>query len=123
MPEVAIGQLGMGQNEVGIAKAVSWHANYSGSDTSASAKRVRAALASSLDYRVLETLSDGYGSDLRRQDRKNFEALWDKYLKSLAADVVAAYPEGEALRRYIAAQLHHIQEGTSDTAGGSPHIL
>jgi transcriptional regulator with XRE-family HTH domain len=108
---------------VGIAKAVSWHANYSKSDTTTYAKRVRSALSSSLDYRVLATLSDGYGTELRRQDRNNFDALWDKHLKSLAADVVASYPNGEALRSYIAAQLSHIQEGTSDSAGGSPHVL
>ncbi|MEA2877872.1 MAG: hypothetical protein QOF14_3068 [Hyphomicrobiales bacterium] len=108
---------------VGIAKAVSWHANYSKSDTSTYAKRVRSALSSSLDYRVLAALSDGYGSELRRQDRENFEARWDEHLRSLAADIIAVYPDGEALRKYIAAQLDHIDKGTSKSGNGSPHVL
>jgi len=107
---------------VGIAKAVSWHATYSNSDTSKYAKRVRAALSSSLDYRVLSTLVDGYGSELRRMDAKNYESLHKKHLKELADDLVATYPVGEDLRRYIAQQLDHIHKGSAESAG-SPYVL
>jgi transcriptional regulator with XRE-family HTH domain len=107
---------------VGIAKAVSWHAQYSGSDTSKGAKKIQKALSSSLDYRVLATMADGYGMELRRIDAKDFDARWDKHLKSLAADVIAKYPNGDDLRRYMAAQLHHMQQGTS-ARGASPFVL
>lgn len=107
---------------VGIAKAISWHTNYSKSETSAYAKRVRSALSSSLEYRVLSTLIDGYGSELRRIEMKNFESRWEKHLKSLAADVVAAYPVGEDLRCYIAAQLDHIHKSSS-AAGAAPYVF
>ena len=107
---------------VGIAKAVSWHAQYSGSDTSKGAKKVQKALSFSLDYRVLATMADGYGMELRRIDSKDFEARWDKHLKSLAADVIARYPDGDDLRRYMAAQLYHMQQGAS-ARGASPFVL
>ncbi len=107
---------------VGIAKAVSWHANYSELETSKYAKRVRSALSTSLDYRVLSTLVDGYGLELRRIDAKDHEALWNKHLKTLADDLIAAYPAGDDLRRYIAEQIDHIQKGSSD-ASGAPYIL
>jgi transcriptional regulator with XRE-family HTH domain len=105
-----------------IAKAVSWHANYGKSEASKSAKRVRVALSSSLDYRVLSTLSDGYGLETRRFDAENYEALLKQEHDKLAADVVAAYPDGEDLRRYIGEKLEHIHK-TSNEASGSPDVL
>lgn len=104
-----------------IAKAVSWHANYGRPKTSKRAKRVRAALSLSLDYRVLSTLSDGYGLD-RRFDATNYEALLKQEHDKLAADVVATYPVGEDLRRYIAERLDHIRK-TSSEVSGSPEVL
>jgi transcriptional regulator with XRE-family HTH domain len=107
---------------VSIAKAISWHANYSKSETLAYAKRVRSALSSSLDYRVLSTLIDGYGSELRRFDAKNSESQWNQHLKALASELVSIYPAGEDLRRYIAAQLDHIQKGNS-AGSAAPYMF
>jgi transcriptional regulator with XRE-family HTH domain len=106
----------------GIAKAVSWHANYGRSETSKYAKHVRAAISSSLDYRVLSTLNDGYGLELRRFDAKNYEARLKQEHDKLATDVVAAYPVGEDLRCYIAEKLDHIHK-TSNEVSGSPEVL
>ncbi|SEH40331.1 ATPase [Tardiphaga sp. OK245] len=107
---------------VGIAKAVSWHANYSKSETAKYAKGVRAALDSSLDYKVLATLTDGYGTELRRIDAKNYQALLDKHLNSVAAELLDAYPDSAQLRNYIEGHLSHIQSST--IAGrASPHVL
>ena len=107
---------------VGIAKAVSWHATYSRSETAKYAKRVRDALSTSLDYRALASLIDGYGSEFRRFDAKNYEALLEKHHAKLANDLVAAYPVGEDLRRYIAAQLDHIRKASTE-ASASPYVL
>jgi hypothetical protein len=107
---------------VGIAKAVSWHATYSQSETAKYAKRVRDALSSSLDYRALASLIDGYHSDFRRFDAKNYESLLKKHHDKLAGDLVAAYPVGEDLRRYIETQLEHIHKASTEVSG-SPYVL
>lgn len=107
---------------VGIAKAVSWHATYSQSETAKYAKRVRDALSSSLDYRALASLIDGYQSEFRRFDAKNYESLLKKHHDKLASDLVAAYPVAEELRRYIEKQLEHIHKASPE-ASGSPYVL
>ena len=107
---------------VGIAKAISWHANYGKPETSKHAKRVRNASSSSLDYRVLSTLSDGYGMELRRADVKNYEGRLKQEHDKLAADIIAAYPSGADLRRYIAEKLDHMYK-TSNEVSSSPDVL
>lgn len=107
---------------VGIAKAVSWHATYSKSETARYAKSVRAALDTSLDYKVLATLTDGFGTELRRFDAKNYQSLLDKHLNSVAGELLDAYPDSAQLRSYIEGHLSHIQSST--IAGrASPHVL
>ncbi|WP_454619671.1 P-loop NTPase [Bradyrhizobium cenepequi] len=106
---------------VEIARAVSWHVNYSKSRTAKSAKKVKDAVSSSLDYRVLASLIDGYGTELRRFNPSNFVAAWDKHLKSLASEVVAKYSDGEKLRAYMADHLQHIQR--AKLSGAAPHSL
>ena len=107
---------------VGIAKAVSWHATYSQSETTKYAKRVRDALSSSLDYRSLASLIDGYQSEFRRPDAKNYESLLKQHHDKLAGDLVAAYPVGEELRNYIEKKLEHIHKASPE-ASGSPYVL
>lgn len=107
---------------VEIARAVSWHANYGPEDTKRSANRVRKALDLSLDYRVLSTLLDGHGAELRRLDRANYQELLNKHLESVANEVIQAYPSGEELRQYIAGKLEHIHRG-SRQAAGTPYPL
>lgn len=107
---------------VGIARSVSWHAHYGPKETKRAAKAVIAALSTSVDYRVLATLLDGYGTELRRSDRANFDALWKKHLENLARDIAKAFPEADERLKYIGRLLRHIQDGkTEDT--GSGHVL
>lgn len=107
---------------VGIAKAVSWHALYSKSETKLYAQKIRAALSQSLDYRTLTAFVDGYGHELRRIDPGNFEEDLKKYYDKLARDIVAAHPSGEDLRRYLDSLLDHIQMASQDVSS-SPYVL
>ncbi|WP_339030443.1 restriction endonuclease [Bradyrhizobium symbiodeficiens] len=107
---------------VGIAKAISWHEQYSKSATSKVAKKLKKTLTASLDYRVFAAVSDGYGMEFRRFNPKTFEADWNKYLQSLASELIAKFPEGEKLRQFIAEQLNHIRAAKSDREA-SPHVL
>lgn len=107
---------------VGIAKAISWHEQYSKSATSKPAKKLKKTLTASLDYRVFATLSDGYGMEFRRFNPKTFEADWNKFLQSLASELIAKFPKGESLRRFIAEQLEHIRTAKPD-GSSSPHVL
>jgi hypothetical protein len=85
---------------------------------------IRAAqtLTASLEYRVFATLSDGYGMEFRRFNPKTFEADWNKFLQSLASELVAKFPEGESLRQFIAEQLEHIRAANPD-GSSSTHVL
>lgn len=107
---------------VGIAKAISWHDQYSQSETSKHAKKLKKALTGSLEYRVFATLSDGYGMEFRRFNPKTRDAEWKKYLQSLSAELIAKFPEGESLRRFIADQLEHIRTAKPE-GSPSPHVL
>ena len=107
---------------VGLAKSISWHEQYSKSATSKPAKRLKKVLTASLDYRVFATLSDGYGLEFRRFNLKTHEADWEKYLSSLASELIARFPEGEQLREFIAEQLDHIR-AANPGGSTSPHVL
>jgi transcriptional regulator with XRE-family HTH domain len=107
---------------VRIASSVSWHAKYGPSETKEYAKRVRDAVSSSLDYRVLATLMDGYDLDLARIDAQNYEVLLKQKHDKIAAAITKQYPAGEELRKYIATQLDHINRSSSETAA-SPYPL
>ncbi|MDA9537736.1 hypothetical protein ACM41_16505 [Bradyrhizobium sp. CCBAU 21362] len=107
---------------VGIVKAISWHDQYSNTATAKPAKKLKKLLTASLDYRVFATLSDGYGMEFRRFNPKTHENEWDKYLKSLAAELIAKFPAGEDLRRFIAEQLEHIRAANPNESA-SPHVL
>jgi transcriptional regulator with XRE-family HTH domain len=107
---------------VGIVKAISWHEQYSKSATSKPARKLKKTLTASLEYRVFATLSDGYGMEFRRFNPKTFEADWNKFLQSLGSELVAKFPEGESLRRFIAEQLEHIRAANPE-GSPSPHVL
>ncbi|MEH2499855.1 transcriptional regulator with XRE-family HTH domain [Bradyrhizobium sp. AZCC 1678] len=107
---------------VGLVKAISWHDQYSNTATSKPAKKLKKLLTASLDYRVFATLSDGYGMEFRRFNPKTHEAEWDKYLKSLASELIAKFALGEDLRQFIAEQLEHIR-AANPNASASPHVL
>lgn len=104
-----------------IAKAISWHVTYSESETKKYAKRAADALSTSLDYRVISALADGYQTQFVRPDLDNYEAQIRAYHERLTADVLAAHPNGADLREYIAKQLEHIKKAQKQP--GSPFVL
>ncbi|MGT2501207.1 HEAT repeat domain-containing protein [Bradyrhizobium guangxiense] len=107
---------------VGIAKAISWHEQYGKTATSRCAKKLKKVLTASLDYRVFATLKDGYGLEFRRFNPKTHEADWERYLNSLASELIARFPEGEQLREFISNQLDHIR-AANPGGSTSPHVL
>jgi transcriptional regulator with XRE-family HTH domain len=105
---------------VGIAKSTSWHEQYSRSGTAKHAKKLKNLVASSLEYRVLTTLSDGY--EFRRFNPKTYESDQNKHLQSVAHDIIRKFPDGEKLRGYIAGHLQHMSAAKSSKLS-SPYVL
>ena len=104
-----------------IAREVSWHADHGPDETGKIARRIRSGLPKSLDFRVLCTLIDGYGIELRRIDPSNHLAKQEKRLDALVQEVVAAYPSSEALRAFIAHNLDHLK--ANDTEKGKSSFI
>jgi hypothetical protein len=89
-----------------IAQGVSWHANYGREETRRAAKRILKSLPTSLEFRTLLTLVDGYGHLIERHsDYQKHEAEWKRHLRVLTAELLETYPEGEALREFIERQI------------------
>jgi transcriptional regulator with XRE-family HTH domain len=105
-----------------IAREIAWHAAYGPEETKKIAKRIRNGLPKSLDFRVLCTLIDGYGTELRRIGPDNHLQRQEQHLDALVDEILKAYPSGEALRIYIAGLIDHI-EACNAEKGGSPFIL
>jgi transcriptional regulator with XRE-family HTH domain len=108
---------------VEIAHAVSWHANYGREDTKSAARRILKLLPRSLEFRTLYALIDGYGQLIERHvDFAKNEASWNLYLSELTAEIVNAYPDGEALREFIEKHIARINAYCAD-GKAAPHIL
>lgn len=105
-----------------VAREVAWHADYGPDQTKEVARRIRSALPKSLDFRVLCTLIDGYGIELRRINPENHLQYQEKRLDALVADVLKACPDGEALRVFIAGHIDHI-EASDPEKGGASFVL
>ena len=105
-----------------VSGSISWHANYAKGETSVVAKRIRSKHPKSLEFRVLTTLIDGHGSELRRMDRKKHEAEWNDYVAKLTADLLKTYPDSEKLRAFIAANLLRLQTDDPEKSA-SPYVL
>ena len=105
-----------------IAREIAWHADYGPEETKKVARHIRNALPKSLDFRVICTLIDGYGIELRRIDPENHLQNQEKRLDALVDEILRVYPSGEALRVFIARHIDHI-EASDPEKGGSPFIL
>ena len=80
-------------------------------------------VANLLEFRALLALVDGYGHIIERHtDYQAHEKKWGEYLSALVADLLRAYPDGEALRAYLARHVAHIKAHHSG-ASASPHVL
>lgn len=105
-----------------VVKSLSWHANYAAGETAVIAKRIRGRAPKTLEFRVIQTLIDGYGMEMRRFDPKNHEEKLRKHMEGLVNDLLAAYPVAEDLRRFIAAALDHLGKNYGQ-GGASPYVL
>ena len=106
-----------------IAREVSWHADHGPEETGKIARRIRNGLPKSLEFRVLCTLIDGYGIELRRIDPINHLAKQEKRLDALVDEVLAAYRSGAPLRAFIARNLDHLEANGTEKGGSSSFIL
>ena len=106
-----------------VAHAISWHAHHGVEETSAAAHRILDSLPNSLEFRTLLALVDGYGHIIERYtDYQEHEKKWGEYLGALVEDLLQAYPDGEALRAYLARHVAHIKAYHS-RASSSPYVL
>jgi transcriptional regulator with XRE-family HTH domain len=108
---------------IGIAAAISWHANFGLEETSARAKGILDLLPSSLEFQTLLALKDGYGHLIEKdRDFHEHEKKWNKHLVALTKKLLLTYPDAEALRSFIAGQAAHIKANEPD-GDGSPYVL
>jgi hypothetical protein len=106
-----------------VAHAISWHAHHGAEETSAAARRILDSLPNSLEFRSLLALVDGYGHIIERcTEYQEHEKKWGEYLSALVADLLETYPDGEALRAFIARHVVHIKVHYSG-ASSSPYVL
>src|SRR5205807_5675890 len=102
--------------------AISWHAHHGAEETSTAARRILDSLPNSLEFRSLLALVDGYGHIIERYtDYQEHDKKWSEYLSALVADLLQAYPDGEALRAFIARHVVHIKTHHSG-ASSSPYV-
>ncbi len=96
---------------VAITLAVAWHANFSDSATSATAKAIMRALPNTLEVRTLSAMVDGYGRIFLGPTKPN---MWrmrlNEWMANVVADLATAYPGAIDLRRFLESCLKLITE-------------
>ncbi|HET7085149.1 MAG TPA: helix-turn-helix domain-containing protein [Rhizomicrobium sp.] len=107
---------------IGMAEAVSWHAHYAGRETAAAANDILDALPTTLEFRVLSALADGYGRVFMGKFEPNaWQAELNKWIGGIAADLSRANPSAEDLYRYLEGALEQVaqaglaQEGSTNS--------
>ncbi|MGY3695393.1 chromosome segregation and condensation protein ScpB [Bradyrhizobium sp. USDA 3240] len=106
-----------------VGGAVWWQAHHGFPETRAIAQRILNFLPQSLEFRTLRALVDGHGTAIKlHADYREHRKRWDGYLLDLVTDLVKAYPDGETLRGFVAADMNHINANYPD-AGSSGHLL
>jgi transcriptional regulator with XRE-family HTH domain len=105
-----------------IWRAVSWHVQFGKGKASDAARRLKAFLPNTLEFRALTLLIDGHGIEFRRIDRVDHEKKWAAHIGKLVKDLLATYPNGEHLRVFIAGLLAHITKNSEKTSA-TPYAL
>jgi hypothetical protein len=105
-----------------IWRAVSWHVQFGKDKASVVARRLKALLPDSLEFRTLSVLFDGYGIEFRRFDQIDHAKKWTAHLEKLVKDLLVAYPHVENLRVFVADLLVHIRKNSEKTSA-TPHAL
>ncbi len=89
---------------IGVARSISWHAQYGPEKTASAARKVLDALPSSLAFRALAALADGYGPVfLGKRRLDHLQEDLNAWIAGLAIELKAAFPVSEELRRNIEA--------------------
>jgi transcriptional regulator with XRE-family HTH domain len=105
-----------------VWRAVSWHVQFGKGKASDAARRLKALLPATLAFRTLTVLIDGHGIEFRRIDRIDHEKKWAAHIDKLVKDLLAAYPNGEMLRAFIAGLLANIRKNYQK-ASATPHAI
>ena len=87
---------------IGVARSIAWHAQNGPEKTASAAQAVLDALPTDLAFRTRAALADGYGRVFlgkRRLDR--WQEDLDTWIASLVAELKAAFPVSEELRRHL----------------------
>lgn len=105
-----------------VWRAVSWHVQYGKGKASDAARGLKALLPDTLSFRTLTVLIDGHGVEFRRMDRVGHEKRWAAHIDKLVKDLMAAYPDVEKLRAYIAGLLARITKHYGKPSA-TPYIL
>jgi transcriptional regulator with XRE-family HTH domain len=105
-----------------VWQALSGHVQYGKGKPGAAAAKIKPLLPKTLEFRTLTVLIDGHGIEFRRIDRLRHEEKWTAHVNDLVKDLLAAYPDPEALRAFINGHLRHIAKNYSKTSA-TPCVL
>jgi transcriptional regulator with XRE-family HTH domain len=105
-----------------VWRAVSRHVEYGKGKMSDAARRLKAMLPSTLEFRTLTVLIDGHGIEFRRIDKVDHQKKWAAHIDKLVKDLLVAYADAEKLRTFIANLLARIRKNYEKTSG-TPYVL
>jgi transcriptional regulator with XRE-family HTH domain len=106
-----------------IARTVSWHAAFPVGPTNEAAKKIIAALPSTLQFRTTLALVDGYGQIFSDRDFERARQNIQRFLTEVVEELAKAYPDGEKLREFVEGCLNQIAEGSSKPQESSSQVL
>lgn len=105
-----------------VWRAVAWHVEYGKGKMSDAARRLKAMLPDTLEFRTLTVLIDGHGIEFRRIDRVDYQKKWAAHIDKLVNDLLVAYPDAEKLRTFIADLLARIRRNY-EKKSATPYVL
>jgi transcriptional regulator with XRE-family HTH domain len=96
---------------VQLQRTVNWHAHFAGPPTAGEAKAVLAAIPKTLPYRVSLVMADPWGhlARVRGGDVRAAMDAWHQEQKRVASDLVASFPDTEALLAFLRERLDVLQ--------------
>jgi transcriptional regulator with XRE-family HTH domain len=95
---------------IAIAHAISWHVNFANKGTHKVAKKITARYPTSLEFRVLSALADGFGRIFLRFDPNTWQMRLNKWIADIVADLARDYPDAGPLRQLLESSLLRIRE-------------
>lgn len=108
---------------IAIADAISWHCNYSDRGTGTVAKAIMESLPSSLEFRTLGALADGWGQIfIGRFEPSTWQARLNQWLDDISTDLARAFPAPNDLWGFLDDCLERLFDARL-TSGNSTHML